>query len=176
MKGWQKILQEKKKKEWEQKQRRQIEENIDKRCEMIKTDQGKMIISLLNRPYKKIILDRFIEQREEETKLVTEPDAVKEGIEEHYKRQFRKRKTKLKTMSESWKEIYKPQKHIKKEWYDRIEGKIKEEEIVKELKTGTAPGISGISYTLIKHAKEKTQKIFRAFTNLILEKGEMPKK
>jgi hypothetical protein len=179
MKGWQKILQEKKKKEWEQKQRRQIEENIDKRCEMIKTDQGKMIISLLNRPYKKIILDRFIEQREEETKLVTEPDAVKEGIEEHYKRQFRKRKTKLKTMSESWKEIYKPQKHIKEEWYDGIEGKIKEEEweeIVKELKTGTAPGISGISYTLIKRAGKKTQDLFRAFADLCLEIGEIPMK
>src|ERR1043165_4824452 len=81
--------------------RKEIEENIDKRCEMIKTDQRKMIISLLNRLYKKIVLNRFIEQREEETKLVTEPDAVKEGIEKHYKRQFRKRKTKLKTMSES---------------------------------------------------------------------------
>src|ERR1043165_2069677 len=156
MKGWQKILQEKKKKEWEQKQKRQIEKNIDKRCEMIKTDQGKMIISLLNRPYKKIILDRFIKQREEETKLVTEPDAVKEGIEEHYKRQFRKRKTKLKTITESWKEIYKPQKHIKEKWYDGIEGKIKEEEcekVVKELKTGTASGILGISYILIKQTR-----------------------
>ena len=125
MKGWQKILQEKKKNEWEQKQKRQIEENIDKRCEMIKTDQEKMIVSLLNRPYKKIILNKFIKQREEETRLVTEPDAVKEDIEEHYKRQFRKRNTKLRTMPESWKEIYKSQKHIKKEWYDKIEKKLK---------------------------------------------------
>ena len=44
---------------------------------MIKTDQGKMIVSLLNRPYKKIILDRFIEQKEEETRLVTKPDLIK---------------------------------------------------------------------------------------------------
>src|ERR1043165_939157 len=77
IKGWQKLLQEKKKKEWESMQRKQIEENIDKRCEMIKTDQGKMIASLLNRPYKKITLDRFIKQEEEETILVTDPDLVR---------------------------------------------------------------------------------------------------
>ena len=53
MKEWQKILQEKKKKEWEQNQRRQIEENIDKRYEIIKTDQERIIASLLNRPYKR---------------------------------------------------------------------------------------------------------------------------
>jgi hypothetical protein len=99
MKGWRKLLQEKKKKEWEQVQRKQIEENIDKRCEMIKTDQGKMIASLLNRPYKKIVLDRFIEQEGEETILITEPDAVKMGIAKHYEKQFRKRNTKLKEMT-----------------------------------------------------------------------------
>src|ERR1043165_365731 len=100
MKDWQKLLQEKKKKEWEQVQRRQIEENIDKRCEIIKTDQRKMIASLLNRPYKKIILDRFIEQKGEETILITEPETVKTGIAKHYKKQFRKRNTKLKEMTE----------------------------------------------------------------------------
>jgi len=102
MKGWRKLLQEKKKREWEQVQRKQIEENIDKRCEMIKTDQGRMIASLLNRPYKKIILDRFIEQEGEETILITELETVKAGIAEHYKKQFRKRNTKLKKMLEDW--------------------------------------------------------------------------
>src|SRR6185295_7814779 len=104
-------------------QRKQIEENIDKRCEMIKTDQGKMIASLLNRPYKKITLDRFIKQEEEETILVTDPELVKEGIAEHYKKQFRKRNTKLERMSNRWEEVYRPRKDIKKEWYNEVEEK-----------------------------------------------------
>ena len=54
---------------------------------MIKTDQGKMIASLLNRPYKKIVLDRFIKQIEEETVLITKPEEVKRGVAEHYKKQ-----------------------------------------------------------------------------------------
>ena len=40
MKGWQRIIKEKRKKEWEQVQRKQIKENTNKRYEMIKTDQG----------------------------------------------------------------------------------------------------------------------------------------
>src|ERR1043165_7155343 len=98
MKGWQKLLQEKKKKDWKRSQRRQIEESIDRKCEMIKTDQGKMIASLLNKPYKKITLDRFIEQEEEMMNLIVEPELVKTDIAEHYKRQFRKRNMKLEEM------------------------------------------------------------------------------
>jgi len=146
---------------------------------MIKTDQGKMIASLLNRPYKKIVLDRFIKQEEELTCLISEPESVKAGIAEHYREQFRKRNTKLEEMSESWREIYRPQRHVKEEWYKEIEEDIGEkewEEIVKELKTGTAPGISGISYILIKRAEKRTQAVFRAFANLCLETGEIPVK
>ena len=146
---------------------------------MIKTDQGKMIASLLNRPYKKVTLDRVIEQTEEETKLVTEAELVKEATVEHYKKQFRRRNTKLEEMSESWKEIYKPRSYIKEEWYKDIGKRIEEEEwneIIRELKTGTAPGISGISYTLIKQAGKKTQEVFRAYANLCLETGEIPMK
>ena len=120
---------------------------------MIKTDQGRMIASLLNRPYKKIVLDRFVKQVGEETVLITKPKEVKIGVAEHYKKQFRKRNTKLEEMSDKWKEIYRPRENIKEEWYIKVEERIKEEEweeILRELKTETAPDISGISYILIK--------------------------
>jgi len=128
IKGWQKLLQKKKKKELKQDQRRQIEENIDKRCEIIKTDQGKMIASLLNKLYKKITLDRFIEQEEKLTNLTVEPELVKIGVAKHYKKQFRMRDTKLEEMSERWKEVYKPQECIKEELYIELEDNIKEKE------------------------------------------------
>ena len=81
-------------------QRKQIEENINRRYEMIKTDQGRMIASLLNRLYKKINLDRFITQDKEEVKLISKPNAVLNSLAEHFQNQFRKRKTKLEEMSE----------------------------------------------------------------------------
>src|ERR1043165_8599717 len=112
---------------------------------MIRTEQGKMIASLLNKPYKKVVLDRFIEQVGEETNLLTNPEEDRIGVAEHYKKQFRKRNTKLEEMSEEWKEIYKPRENIKEEWYIEVEKEIKDkewEEVLRELKTGTAPGIS----------------------------------
>jgi hypothetical protein len=66
---------------------------------MIRADQGKMIASLLNRPYKKIVLDRFIKQVEEKTNLLTSPEDVRVGVAEHYEKQFRKRNTRLEEMS-----------------------------------------------------------------------------
>ena len=75
---------------------------------MIKTDQGRMLASLLNRPYKKIVLDRFIKQVEEKTVLITKPEEIKIRVAEHYKKQFRKRNTELEGMPDKWKEIYRP--------------------------------------------------------------------
>ena len=57
------------------------------------------MLKIYNKLYKKIILDRFIKQEEEETNLVTEPELVKIRITEYYKKQFRKRITKLKKMT-----------------------------------------------------------------------------
>jgi hypothetical protein len=136
-----------------------------------------MIASLLNRPYKKIILDRLIKQVGEETHLITKPEEIKADVAKHYKMQFRKRNTKLEIMTEKWEEMYKPRKNIKEDWYAEVEERIKEkewEEVLRELKTGTAPGISGISYILIKKAEKKTQEVFRSFADLCLEKGEIP--
>ena len=82
----------------------------------------------MNKPYKKIVLDRFIKQKEKITGLVSEPDLVKAGIAEHYKKQFKKRNTKLEKMSERWKEIYELQEHIREEWYKEVEEEIKEKE------------------------------------------------
>jgi hypothetical protein len=127
---------------------------------MIGTEQGKMITSLLNRPYKKIVLDRFLEETEERACLQTEPEAVKIGVAEHYKKQFRKRQTKLEEMETKWRKIYKPQKWIEENWYDKVEEEVDEDEwkeILGELRIGTAPGLSGISYIMIKRAGNQTQ-------------------
>src|ERR1043165_9389809 len=84
VKDWQRIIKERRKEEWRQDQRKHIEENINRRCKMIKTDQGRMIASLLNKPYKKIMLDRYLVQNKKEINLVTEPNTVLNGLAEHF--------------------------------------------------------------------------------------------
>src|SRR5260363_94512 len=179
IRGWQQIFNEKRKKEWEQKQKRQIEDCVSKRCEMIGSEQGRMITNLLNRPYKKIVLDRFLEKTGEEARLQTEPENVKAGVAKHYKDQFRKRHTNIGNMAEEWQEIYRPQGWIEEKWYDKLEEEIDEnewEEVLRELKVGTAPGLSGISYIMIKRAGSGAQQIFKGMANLCIMTGEISAK
>ena len=71
------------------------------------------------------------------------------------------------------------EKSIREEWYEEMKERIKEKEwkeTLRELKTGTAPSISDISYILIKRAGVKTQEIFKSFADLCLEKEEIPVK
>ena len=91
---------------------------------MIRTDQGRMIASLLNKPYKKIVLDRFITQDNEEVSLISEPNTVLNGLAVYFKNQFRKRKTKLEEMSEEWKRVYNLKDWIKETWYKELEKRI----------------------------------------------------
>ncbi|CAG8712928.1 22905_t:CDS:1, partial [Gigaspora rosea] len=74
-------------------------------------------------------------------------------------------------MSEDWKDIYSPIKWIKEDWYKLLDQEISDSEwslMLSELKSNTALGILGISYTLIKNVASTTQRIFRKFTDLCL--------
>jgi len=55
-------------------------------------------------------------------------------------------------LEEKWKNIYKPQEYVKEEWYIGLEEEITESkwnQMLKELKTATTPGVSNISYIAI---------------------------
>ena len=49
-------------------------------------------------------------------------------------------------------------------------------ETTSTLQKDTAPGISGISYKLIKNINIKSQKYIIDFANMIITKGDFPKK
>ena len=136
-----------------------------------------MLTSLLDKPYKKIVLNRVLKQESRTARLITNLAELDQEVRTHFQEQFRKRNTKLKSMSKCWKEIYEPRADIKEEQYQDIEKKIEEEEqndMLKELKNGTASGISGISYILIKRANRSTQSFFREFANLCIRVGKIP--
>jgi len=90
-----------------------MQENINKRCEMIRSEQGKMLASLLNKPYNKITLDRVIKKEDQKAELILEPAIVEHEVKQHFKGQFRKRKTKFELMSEDWKKIYEQRSDIR---------------------------------------------------------------
>jgi len=56
---------------------------------MIDGKQGKMLISLLDKPTKKIQLDRLINEENSRRNLVIKPAKVLKKTKEHYQNQFR---------------------------------------------------------------------------------------
>ena len=104
---------------------------------------------------------------------------VEHEVKQHFKGQFHKRKTKFELMSEDWKKIYEQRSDIRTDWYKDTEKDIEEDEwqeMIKELKSDTAPGITEISYILIKKADNKIHRFFRKFASLCIELERIPAK
>ncbi|CAG8662805.1 16939_t:CDS:1, partial [Gigaspora rosea] len=68
-----------------------IRENIEERCDRIVTNQKLMLNSILERPTKKIRIDRVCEDMRDDFKLYTEEKEFPNRVEIHFKEQFRKR-------------------------------------------------------------------------------------
>ncbi|CAG8763456.1 9553_t:CDS:1, partial [Gigaspora rosea] len=73
LRGWWKILFIKNSERVEKEKLKQIEENIEKCCQMIDGDQGRMLASLLEKPFKCAIIDRIIESSNNSRALISEP-------------------------------------------------------------------------------------------------------
>src|SRR6185436_3348299 len=119
---------------------------------MINGKQGRMLTNLLDKPIKKIRLDRLIEQEGLSRSLITDPHEVLKKTKEYFQQQFRVRNFQSQEIKNKWAQIYQPKKEIDEDWYKQLNKNITEEEwseMLSELKNNTAPGISGITYMLI---------------------------
>ena len=82
---------------------------------MLDGKQGKMLISLLNKPHKKIKIDRLIKEENDKRKLLVNPSEVLEKTKNHYQKQFRPRNFNLNIFEKRWVEFYRPKKAIDKQ-------------------------------------------------------------
>ena len=102
-----------------------------------------------------------------------------EEANKHFLNQFKRREIKKDKITKEWAEIYRPIESIKDNWYSSMDLDISEEEwenTLKEVKTNSAPGVSKISYTLIKNADNRVQNIFRIFANRCIMEAKIPVK
>ena len=146
---------------------------------MIKDNQRRMINSLLERPYKKVVIDRLVVNKNRDKELISDPKEVLESTAKHFRKQFKKRNFRGEEISEEWKKTYEPIPRIQEKLYKNLNSKITKDEwesMLSKLKANTAPGISGISYTLIKQAGADSQEAFRNFASRCIESGEIPLK
>ena len=123
-----------------------------------------MLTSLLNRDFKKIVLDRAVKFSDDgNASLITEPEALKTHCDDTFTLQFKARQHLFDTDTDTWaqwKEEYTPQSHINPEIYSKLltEPTLSEwDDTVKDCNDKSAPGISGIGFKMLKHLPLQTE-------------------
>ena len=181
IRGWWQILNRKLAAERKQEESRRIEKFTNERCEMIRNKQGRMLMSLLEKPYQKIKIDRLLIEENGKTHLITHPEEVLSKTRAFFQRQFIQGTKEIINSKEAleWRTYLEPLNSVQESWYDGIKEEVSLDEwleVLSEVKKNTAPGLSGIDYTLIRKANLTTQEIFCKFVNLCLQTGEVPDK
>ncbi|CAG8783387.1 23040_t:CDS:2 [Gigaspora margarita] len=113
IKGWRDLFIKRNPTEIEQSKTKEIALRIEKRCEIIENQQGRMIKSLLNKPFRKVTIDKYISKNGLNNKIVLDSEEIKLKVNNHFQNQFRKRSVKLVAMPSNWKSVYEPKKKNK---------------------------------------------------------------
>ena len=69
----------------------EIRESINQRCEMLKDNQQRMINSILEKPFKKIAIDRILINEAKGKDFFNDPDEVLKKTAKHFSKQFKKK-------------------------------------------------------------------------------------
>jgi hypothetical protein len=149
---------------------------------MIGKKEKQMLNSILERPWRSLLIEKVLVESGSpscNSELITNPEIVKEQVDIHFQKQFSKRKHNFNCLTEEWKEEYSPIGWIQQDWYGEVMAEVTEEDWKESLsaaKANTAPGISGISYTLIRRVGPRATKALLYLVNTILETQIFPKK
>jgi uncharacterized protein YecA (UPF0149 family) len=95
---------------------------------MLKDNQRRMINSLLEKPFKKVVIDRLLIDQGTGKELLNEPDKVLRKTAEHFEQQFKKRNFDRGKITEEWEEVYEPIRRVKETWFKDLNSKITKEE------------------------------------------------
>jgi ribosomal protein L21 len=150
-----------------------INKFVDSRCLVIQGELKHMLSSLLERSSNKIKLDRVLVESEEDTSLITEENEVQETVRSHFMKKFRKRKIGNNRNKDEWKKAYEPLEEVDENIYKDLNATItiqEWQEVLQVMKSKSSPGLSGISYPLIKRTGKFTQEIFLRLANKCIEK------
>ncbi|CAH1768885.1 13259_t:CDS:2, partial [Entrophospora sp. SA101] len=150
----------------------QIKKSIEARNEDFFTNQKKFYNNILNKNKNNIKIDRIIEN----DMIITNPNMIKEKIENHFYNYFKHNELPDITEDNEFWKILQP-KNTHKEILLNILDKPKEEEwipIIKHLPSKKAHGPSNISYEHIKHAHYNMQKLIIHLISLCYKSNNIP--
>jgi ribonuclease HI len=157
----------------------QIKIDIDKRCLNFKEDKYSMLNSLLNREKKSIIIDHLVTQDEQgfDKKIIDEV-IIKQKVKENFENITNYQVPDRGDLEQNWESFYIPREDIDTSLYNHLLDPISIEEwstTCAELNKEKAPGITEISYDLIKKAGSDMNNIIRELVNEVFKQRVLPK-
>ena len=158
-----------------------IQHYEDLRCKNYATNKAAFISSSLNRSKRSIVLDRAMDTTfAHSPSLETDPIKVKKLVNNHFKNIAGippSTPTTLDNMSDDWQLEYLPQHDIDPSIYDDLLSPPSDEEwknTISSLPNGSAAGISGISYELIKHLPEYASSFLKKLVTTCFTTSRIP--
>ncbi|KAG9306299.1 hypothetical protein G9A89_018182 [Geosiphon pyriformis] len=145
-----------------------IKQAINKRMESFELDKSHTIRSVLERLFRKVVLDHLVVGDE----LVLEPDFVKSKVDKIMEGWTRKHRV-VSDISGDWVCQYRPLEHVFDGAFSGVMCLISFNEmlaVIKDLLDGKAAGLSGISNELWKHCDKSVLDMLLVLLNLCLVK------
>ena len=182
IKSWIKVLENKMISEQRKEKEKEIRGYIERRFGMIGKQDKLMLCSILERPWQKISIDRVLIRDPTDTRhtqLIYQPEEVKQAVAQHFNTQYNKETIPAINISREWESEYNPKTWIQEEWYSSVLNQISTadwESTIHSMEMSSAPGLSGIGYTLLKKLGKGAQEYIVNLLNLILQEGIYPKK
>ncbi|GET61907.1 RNA-directed DNA polymerase from mobile element jockey-like [Rhizophagus irregularis DAOM 181602=DAOM 197198] len=149
---------------------------IDQRCEDLLENQKRMINSVMEREIKSIVLDRVLIKENNEDKLITDEEKIKDIVNDHFQN-IAGSTNQPKILSEYWAKFYFPQDEINDKIYKDLMVEPTNDELneaLNKLSNNKASGPTGISNEMLKHASPEFKEIIRKLIILIFNNQEIP--
>ena len=146
------------------------------RAEDTISNQSKILSSILDKEYRSIRVDRIvtIDPLSKRPILHTLPDDILKIAPTCYKDILKKRNHKFDSLTQEWKNIYEPLQHIPDDIYQNLldePSELEWNQAISKCLLNTAPGISGISYMLIKRLPPSVHTVFRKLASVLFSTG-----
>ena len=151
---------------------------IDNRCKNFKEDKYSMLNSLLNREKKSIVIDHLVIKDEQGMdRKVLDEKLIKQKVKENFEQITNYDAPNRVDLEQDWNDYYNPRSDIDSNIYQDLLAPISIEEWMttcSELNKNKAPGITEISYDIIKKSGADMNNIIRELINEIFKQQILP--
>jgi hypothetical protein len=157
--------------------RENIRKYVNRRCQDYRENQKRMINSILDKPYRRIVLDRIlIENNDHSTVLLTDKEDINSATIKHFQTAAGA-VNELKVILSEWQSEYTPQSAIDSSIYNSLLLEIDMEEflvIISHLPNGKASGPTGISNEMIKKCDNSLLLVIKHLFEICINLQDIP--